>query len=114
MAIIFRVGEIISIRANDQYLPRGAQVIGTAVCIGGAVEVTTYAAAAVYVDGNPRFDRILQRVVNTATWGLPISWAMPSTFEEEQYGTDPEPLPGDGPDYHAEHAAWALRQGVTP
>ena len=23
---------------------------------------------------------------------------------------DPEPLPGDGPDYHAEHAAWVRRQ----
>lgn len=23
---------------------------------------------------------------------------------------DPEPQPGDGPDYHAEHAAWAARQ----
>lgn len=25
-------------------------------------------------------------------------------------GIDREPQPGDGPDYHAEHAAWAARQ----
>lgn len=24
-------------------------------------------------------------------------------------GIDPEPQPGDGPDYHAEHAAWRQR-----
>ena len=30
----------------------------------------------------------------------------------EQLGLfDREPLPSDGPDYHADHAAWQARQG---
>lgn len=37
-----------------------------------------------------------------------------AVLEAGQIEQDPEPQPGDGPDYHAEHAAWRQRNPKAP
>jgi hypothetical protein len=86
LVYFIQIGEVISLRWNAQFLPRGAQILGTAIRTAGAVEVTIYEDGADIVKNNPQFDRVLSRVVNAAETGLPMKWAVPTTFEEEQYG----------------------------